>query len=159
MKQQKMFIIWALLLAVVALPASAQSFRSNDIEASFMSGFGGSAVVGDGEIIVGSTGQTQTPGELYIYKKDGDEWTTDAVNGDTRILFNEFGNRRAEAWYYAGSESPHPRQGTRARATSFQTRPFNAAAGHSRWGSEAKIEPSTSRTRGPKDIRPSLTTT
>ena len=74
MKQQKMFIIWALLLAVVALPASAQSFRSNDIEASFMSGFGGSAVVGDGEIIVGSTGQTQTPGELYIYKKDGDEW-------------------------------------------------------------------------------------
>lgn len=75
MKQQKFMLIWALLLAVVAMPATAQSYRSNDAEVGLMTGFGGSAVVGDGEIIVGSTGQTQSAGELYVYKKEGGEWT------------------------------------------------------------------------------------
>ena len=74
MKQQTSLLIWALLLAVVAMPVTAQSYRSNDAEAGFLTGFGGSAVVGDGEIIVGSTGQTQNAGELYIYKKEGNEW-------------------------------------------------------------------------------------
>lgn len=45
----------------------------------------------------------------YTVKQNGDKWETDEVNGDTRILFNDFGNRRAEAWYHAGSSSPHTR--------------------------------------------------
>lgn len=76
MKQQKILFIWALLLAVVALPVSAQSYLPNDAGSTFnMTGFGGSAVVGDGEIIVGSTGQTSDAGQLYIYTKQDGEWT------------------------------------------------------------------------------------
>ena len=74
MKQQKTFFIWALLMAVVALPASAQSFRSSDSGTEYMSQFGGTVAVGNGEVIVGSTGQTQSAGELYVYTKDGDSW-------------------------------------------------------------------------------------
>ena len=74
MKQQNSFFIGALLLAVMALPVSAQSYRSGDTQADLLTQFGGTVAVGDGEVIVGSTGQTSGAGELYVYKKEGDAW-------------------------------------------------------------------------------------
>ena len=92
MKEQKTIFIWALLLAVMAVPVSAQSYRSDDTEANFLTGFGGSAVVGDGEIIVGSTGQTQSPGQLYVYQKVDGEWTeTSRIMAEDGSDDNRFG--------------------------------------------------------------------
>ena len=72
MKHQKPFIIWT-LLALFALPAAGQSLYTGDNPA-VLAGFGGAAVVGDGEIIVGSTSSTMRAGELYVYTKDGEMW-------------------------------------------------------------------------------------
>ncbi|MCH2046093.1 MAG: hypothetical protein MK212_18400 [Saprospiraceae bacterium] len=55
-------------------------------------------------------GQVESVREVsYKAQKNGDNWETGEISGDTRILFNDAGNRRAEAWYYGGSTSPHTR--------------------------------------------------
>ena len=56
------------------LPANAQTYRSDDT-AIQLQGFGGAAVIGGGEVLVGSVGQTSGPGEVYIFRVTMDgEW-------------------------------------------------------------------------------------
>ena len=137
MKQQKTLFIWTLLLAVMALPATAQSYLPNNAEASYiMSGFGGSAVIGDGEIIVGSTGQTSSAGELYVYKKDGGEWKEAG-----RIMASDGGedNRFGRAMALHGS--------TLVVGATLQDAPQGAAYVFSKgedgmWSQTAKLVPS-----------------
>lgn len=74
MKRHVPFFVWAMVLVLVGLPANAQTYRSDDNSIQ-LQGFGGSAVISDGDVIVGSVGQTSGPGEVYIFRDADGEWT------------------------------------------------------------------------------------
>lgn len=74
MKRHVQFFVCAIALLLASMPANAQSYRSDDTANQLLQGFGGSAVIGGGDVIVGSVGQTSTTGEVYIYRKMDGEW-------------------------------------------------------------------------------------
>ncbi len=73
MKRHIPFCVWAMALVLAALPANAQTYRSGDT-ALQMAGFGGATVIGDGDVIVGSIGQTSNAGEVYVFRNADGEW-------------------------------------------------------------------------------------
>ena len=82
-------------LVLVALPANAQTYRS-DATALQLAGFGGATVIGDGDVIVGSVGQTTNTGEVYVFRDVDGEWQEaarlSASDGETD---NRFGRAMA----------------------------------------------------------------
>lgn len=60
-------------LSLVSFTANAQSYRSDDT-AMKLQGFGGAAVIGGGDVIVGSVGQTSKTGEVYVFRNMDGEW-------------------------------------------------------------------------------------
>ncbi len=73
MKRHIPLFVWAIAL-VLALPANAQTYRSDATEGQ-LQGFGGAAVISGGDILVGSVGQTATTGEVYVFRNVDGEWT------------------------------------------------------------------------------------
>ena len=73
-------ILLALSFAVVsALPAAAQSF-------------GGSAGVGEDEVLFSHAGSDREPGAVYVYRRSGGGWTQAAkLTADDGVLGNGFG--------------------------------------------------------------------
>ena len=94
MKHQKPFIA-GLLMALFALPAAGQTYFS-DNHPTQLAGFGGAAVVGDGQVIVGSTSSTRDAGELYVYQKENNAWTeTGRIKASDGTSDNRFGRALA----------------------------------------------------------------
>lgn len=81
---------------LLALPVNAQTYRSDNTANTLLQGFGGAAVIGNGEVLVGSVGQTSGTGEVYVFRNMEDKWKEatrlQASNGDND---NRFGRAMA----------------------------------------------------------------
>ena len=95
MKQLKLSLLWTLLLAVISLPATGQTLRSDDA-LNQLAGFGGAIVAGDGDVIIGSAGATIKPGQVMIFRSTADGWTeASSISASDGVADNRFGRAMA----------------------------------------------------------------
>ena len=67
------------LMGLVPLSASAQTFIGGEEAAPLLAAFGGQIVLSDGQIIVGEGGNTVRPGMVHIHERVDGEWTRTAT--------------------------------------------------------------------------------
>ena len=103
MNRSRVFLSTA-LLALVVLPAAApaQTFRSaGGIGTEAMLGFSSAVAVGDGEVLVGESGNNMIPGIVYVYRMDeggAGSWTEAArLTASTGESGDRFGSSLAVA--------------------------------------------------------------
>ena len=95
MQLKNQLLTWVVLFALGVLPASAQSYlsESNPMVAA---GFGGSAAIGDGEIIVGSVDISYAPGDLIVFRESDGQWVESGrISASDGINDNRFGRALA----------------------------------------------------------------
>ncbi len=89
----------AALTALVAVSASAQTFRTATAEPAML-GFGNAVAVGDGEIFVGEPGNNMLPGIVYIFQTGANGTWTEA--GQLTASDGEAGDRFGAAIAVSG---------------------------------------------------------
>ena len=112
MRYPKIFVLWTVLLVFGVTPVLGQSSYSP--AKRYLDGFGGSAVVGADEVIVGSIGPTANPGELYIFRKSGGDWKeAGRIAASDGMIDNRFGRALAihEGTLLVGSTGQNDSQG------------------------------------------------
>ena len=78
MSSLRQILIWSAMF-VAGLAAVDLSRPGAEARASTMVGFGGTVLVGDGEVFVGEAANQFRPGMVYVYRKAGGGWQQAAV--------------------------------------------------------------------------------
>lgn len=86
----------AVTVGILAARLGTSTTAASSPPAPMFAAFGGTVLVGDGEVFVGEANNQFRPGTVYIYRKSGNSWTQAAtLNGPSAAVGDQFGTSLA----------------------------------------------------------------